>query len=157
MSPRRKRVSLAPRRLRGVTLVELVMFIAIAGIVAAAMVQAFSGTMRSAYYGKEITQATQIAQQRMEVILGQRKTLTYAGFDGNTFDPCDNVGAAPWGAQACQTTTYAAGQFAVTSTFNGANDACGAGTGTNCREVTVTVASPYGDVLSRLTQQVWDY
>lgn len=151
------RLSPAPYRMRGVTLIELVMFIVIAAIVAAAMVQAFSGTMRGSYYGKELTQATQLAQQRMEVILGQRKTLTYAGFDANTFDPCDNVGPAPWAAQACQTTAYAAGQFVVTSTFNGANDACGAGAGTNCREITVTVTGPYGDVLSLLTQQVWDY
>jgi type II secretory pathway pseudopilin PulG len=141
---------------RGVTLIELVMFIVIVGIVAVAMVQAFSGTMRGSGYGKQLTQATQLAQQRMEVILARRKALGYAGFDATTFDPCDGVGPV-WVAQVCQTTVYAAGSFVVTSTFNSASDACGAGSGTNCREVTVSVASPYGDTVARLTAQVWNY
>ncbi|GEM_PF-1165662 len=143
---------------RGVTFVELIAFIVIVSVVAAAMVQAFSLTMRGSHYGKELTQATQIAQQRMEVIFGQRKRLDYNGFDANTFDPCDNVPpASAWAAQACQTTVIPAGSYVVTSQLGTAVDVCGAGTGTLCKLITVTVTGPYGDVLTILTAQVWNY
>ncbi len=144
------------RSARGVTLVELIMFMVIVGVVAAAMVQAFSGTMRGSHLGKDLTQATQLAQQRMEVILGQRKRLGYAGFTVANYDPC-LLAIVPFPAsQACATTA----SFAVTSapTAPGfAADACGVGTGTNCRLVTVTVTGPQGDTLTILTAQVWNY
>jgi type II secretory pathway pseudopilin PulG len=138
------------RGVLGVTLVELIAFIVIVAIVAAAMVQAFSGTMRGSHYGKELTQATQLAQERMEVILGQRKRLGYASFIAGDYDPCQPPPAvvAPWSTnQACVATTYT-----VASTLSAA-DACGTG----CSEITVTVTGPYGDVLARLTEQVWNY
>jgi type II secretory pathway pseudopilin PulG len=140
------------RRMRGVTLIELVIFIAIAGIVAIALVQAFSATMRGSHYGKSLTQAAQLAQQRLEVIRGQRETLGFAALDATTFDPCDGVGAA-WPAQACQNTA----SYSIASAFNSANDACGAGTGTNCREITLTVTGPEGTVVTRLTYHMWNY
>ena len=144
-------------RSQGFTLVELIMFIVIMGVVAVAMIQAFSGTMRGSHFGKESTEGTELAQLRMEVIVGQRRRLGYGGFDANTFDPCDAVGAAAWGAQACQTTAYGAGTFAITSNLDTASDVCGAGTGTNCKLVTVTVTSPYGGQLVSLAYQVWNY
>ena len=143
----------------GVTLIELIAFIAIAGVVAVALVQAFSGTMRGSHFGKEMTQGTQLAQQRMEVILGQRKTLGYAAFIASAdYDPCQS---SVWAGQLCSTSSYAAGNFSVASTRSAA-DACGTG----CTEVTVTVASPYGavtgscvgsDVLACLAAEVWNY
>lgn len=150
-----ERTSLRRRRLRGATLVELIVFIVVIGVVVVAMVQAFSGTMRGSHYGKELTQATQLAQQRMEVIIGQRKRLGYTNFIAGDYDPCQPPPAAapPWStSQACSTTTYAAGAFAVNSTLS-APDACGVG----CSEVAVTVIGPYGDILSRLTYQAWNY
>jgi type II secretory pathway pseudopilin PulG len=144
---------LMARHQRGVTLVELIIFIAIVGFVAAAMVQGFTGTTRGSHYGKQLTQASQLAQQRMEVILSRRKQLGYGSFDANTFDPCDNVGAPAWTAQVCQSTTG----YTVASTGSFASDACGAGTGTDCRLITVTVNGPSGDLLASLTQQVWNY
>src|SRR5687768_12406091 len=63
------------RGCRGVTLIELIAFIVIASVVATAMLHVFSSTMRGSYFGKEMTQGAQLAQQRMEVIYGQRKTL----------------------------------------------------------------------------------
>ena len=134
------------RRDAGVTLVELIAFIVIVAIVAVAMIQAFGGTMRGSHFGKEMTQATQLAQQRMEVILGQRKTLGYSGFDATTFDPCDGTGPV-WGAQACTSTP----NYGVASQFD--NPACGA----NCRNITVAVTGPYGDTLATLAAQVWNY
>jgi type II secretory pathway pseudopilin PulG len=144
---------------RGFTLVELIMFIVIMGVVAAAMVQAFSGTVRGSHTGKEMTQAIELAQQRMEVIAGQRKLLGYSGFNTSTYDPCDSVGLPAWTTQPCATTTYQAGSFNVSSNpiSNFASDACGAGTGTNCKEVTVTVTAPDGGTLARLTAQFWNY
>jgi type II secretory pathway pseudopilin PulG len=146
----------ARRNDRGVTLVELIAFIAISGIVAAALVQVFSATMHGAHYGKEVTQATQLAQQRMDVILGQRARLGYAGFTVTTYDPCPPVGT--WATAPCNTTTYPAGSYTVSSSGSSfAADACGAGTGTNCRLIVVTVAGPYGDPLASLTAQFWNY
>lgn len=138
------------RRDAGVTLVELIAFIVIVAIVAVAMVQAFSGTMRGSHFGKEMTQATQLAQQRMEVILGQRKTLGYTVFIASAdYDPCQS---GVWTGQLCSTSSYAAGNFLVASTLSAA-DACGTG----CTEVTVTVTGPYGDVLAILADHVWNY
>lgn len=137
-------------RSEGVTLVELIAFIAIVGVVAAAMFQTFSGTMRGSHLGKEMTQATQLAQQRMEVILGQRKTLGYTAFIASVdYDPCQSVA---WAGELCNTTTYPAGSFNVASTRSAA-DACGTG----CTEVTVTVSGPGAGQLARVTTQVWNY
>lgn len=144
----------APRqRLRGLTLVELIMFIVIVGAVAAAMVQAFSGTARGSHLGKEITQATQLAQQRMEVILGQRWRLDYGAFDNTNYDPCQlALGFFP-GSQACATTSYPGGSFIVQSSFNNPVPACDP----DCKEISVTVNGPFGDQRAQLRVQVWDY
>lgn len=154
MSGRNHHAMRTGSRMHGVTLIELMVFIVVAGIVAVAMVQAFSGTMRGSYYGKELTQATQLAQQRMEFILGQRRALGYANFSATTYDPCA-LAIAPWPAtQTCS----AAGSYTVSSASSSfAADACGAGTGTNCRLINVVVTGPYGDTLTQVTTQVWSY
>ncbi len=143
----------APRtghRAHGLTLVELVAFIVIAAVVAAALIQAFGHTLRGSHYGKELTQATQLAQQRMEVILAQRKTLGYAAFIASPhYDPCQS---GAWTAALCSTTSTPAGNYTVISTRSAA-DACGSG----CTEITVTVSGPDGEVLAQLAGQVWDY
>lgn len=146
---------IAVARSRGFTLIELIVFIAVVAIVGTTLIHAFGSTMRGSHFGKEMTQATQLAQQRLEVILGQRR-LGFNGFNPTTFDPCDTVGPQ-WAAQACQTTNYGAGQFSVSSTLADTLDACGVGTGTNCKLITVTVGSPYGGQLSNVMFQVWNY
>lgn len=155
---KRMRASTRAPRQRGVTLVELIVFIVIVAIVTAAMMRAFIGTMRGSDYGKQMTQATQLAQQRMELILGRRKQLTYATFSAANYDPCQ-LGLGTWVAtQVCATSSYGAGQFSVSSaTSSFANDACGAGTGTNCRLINVVVTGPYGDTLAQISAQVWSY
>ncbi len=144
-----------PAAIRGVTLIELIAFIIIAGIAMVILVQVFAVSMHGSHTGKQLTQGVHLAQQRLEVIRGQRSRLGYAGFTATTYDPCPPVGT--WIAQACQTTTYPAGNYQITSTFNGAADACGAGTGTDCRVVTVTVTEPGGVTVSVLTTQFWNY
>jgi Tfp pilus assembly protein PilW len=135
---------------RGVTLVELIAFIVIASVVAVALLQVFHGTTRGSHSGEELTQAVHLAEQRMEVIRGQRVRLGYAGFTAATYDPCPPVGA--WAAAACNTTTYPAGSYTVTTTAP-VDGACGAG----CKLVTVTVTDPYGEVSARLAEEFWDY
>lgn len=153
----KSRMTSMAMRERGVTLVELIMFIVIIGIVVVAMVQAFSGTMRGSHYGKEMTVATQLAQQRMEVIFGQRKRLGFSGFTAANYDPC-GLAIAPWPTtEACSTTTHGAGSFNVASSFDSTSNACGAGAGTNCVVVTVAVTGPNGDALTSLTAHIWDY
>ena len=143
------RAMLAPARIRGVTLVELIVFIVIAGIAMVVLVQVFALTTRGSHTGKQLTQGIHLAQQRLEVIRGQRERLGYAGFTAVTYDPCPPVGA--WTAQACQTTSYAGGSYTITSTFS--DVACGA----NCKQVTVTVTEPDGGTVSVLTTQFWNY
>ena len=135
-------------RMRGVTLIELVVFIVIVAIVVIAMVQAFSGTSRGVVTGKILTEATQAAQQRMEVILGQARWLRfvagYASITAANYDPCPPVGA--WANQAC-----ASGPITVSSSANFAANACGAGTGADCFEVTVTAIDTGGYMGAPLT------
>lgn len=141
----------------GFTLVELIMFIVIMGVVAVAMVQAFSGTMRGSHFGKELTQGTQLAQQRMEVILGQRKTLGYTLFTTGDYDPCQS---GSWTGPLCiPLPPCVPGNYCVASI---PPVACGTG----CSEITVKVASPYDTVTAAcgssdgpicLVAQVWNY
>ncbi len=141
---------------RGITLVELIAFIVIVSFVVVAMVQAFSGTMRGSATGKMYTDATQMAQQRMDVILGQvrylRTTVGYAGINATNYDPCPPVGA--WSNQACPP-----GFSNVSSSANFTSDICGAGTGTDCFQVTVSAKDANGYMSSplTLTYQVWNY
>lgn len=135
--------------MRGVTLIELIVFIVIAGIAMVVLVQVFAVSTRGSHTGKQLTQGVHLAQQRLEVIRGQRNRLGYAGFTVATYDPCPPVGA--WTAQACQTTTYAAGSYTVTSTFSDVD--CGA----NCKQVVVTVTDPDGSTVSVLSTQFWNY
>lgn len=134
---------------RGVTLIELIAFIIIAGIAMVVLVQVFAVTTRGSHTGKQLTQGVHLAEQRLEVIRGQRVRLGYSGFTATTYDPCPPVGA--WAAQACQTTSYAGGSYTVTSTFS--DVACGA----DCKQVVVTVTDPNGMTVSVLSTQFWNY
>jgi len=142
---------------RGVTLIELIAFIAIAGVVAVTLVQVFSGTLKGAHTSKEMTQGMQLAQQRMEVIRGQRKILGFVNFTSSSYDPCKPPLAAPWDtARACNTTSYGSGSFTVSSSaeFPPAFGTCATA---NCKQVTVTVQSPGGQTVAVLTEQFWNY
>jgi Tfp pilus assembly protein PilV len=75
---------------RGVTLVELIVFIVIMGISAVALLSMYRAVLPHGLTPAQITLATQLAQERMELILGQR---IVDGYSTATFtDPC--VGAA---------------------------------------------------------------
>ncbi len=140
----------------GVTLIELIVFVVVVAVAMVAMLQVFSGTSRGLATGKMLTAATQAAQQRMEVILSQTRTLRasvgFAGINAGNFDPCPPVGT--WANQACSS-----GSSTITSSANFSANICGAGSGTNCFRVTVTAIdanSNLGQPLT-LTYLVWNY
>ena len=76
-------------RLRGFTLTELVVFIVIFGIAAVALFQTFRQTLPHSTTPTQLAQATQLAQERMELILGRRSVAGYTALN----DPC--VGGTP--------------------------------------------------------------
>ena len=81
-------------RRQGFTLIEIVVFIVIVGVAAYALFRSFGSLLPRSPSAAQLTQAMQLAQERMELILGQRDSpLAGRGFN-NTVDlnPC-NVGA----------------------------------------------------------------
>ncbi len=83
-----------PARSRGLTLIELVVFIVIVGVAAFALLGSFGAMLTRSPTAAQLTQAMQLAQERMELILGQRNSPAAGRGYNNTvdLDPC-NVGA----------------------------------------------------------------
>ena len=78
----------------GYSLIELVIFIVVIGILGVGLMSAFSGALLGATEPERITRATVLAQERMELILGRREAAGFAAFTAFTFDPsCTNVPA----------------------------------------------------------------
>lgn len=71
----------------GFTLIELIIFIVIIGILATGIFATFNQVLVNAQNPEIVVKATQLAQGRMNLILGQFKN---AGF--NTSDPCGGGG-----------------------------------------------------------------
>ena len=76
---------------RGVTLIELIAFIVIMGISVVALLSMYRAVLPRGATPAEITLATQLAQERMELILGQRVASGYS--TAVLTDPC--VGGTP--------------------------------------------------------------
>ena len=68
----------------GVTLVELVAFIVIVALLATGLIAAFTSAMKDTPKSNEITQALQLAQERMELILAYKKSKGFTAL----VDPC---------------------------------------------------------------------
>lgn len=156
---RNRRVPVAASRAcRGISLIEVIVFIVITGTVAAALMFGMSAALRSAPVPRVMHQGLQLAQGRMELILAQRKRLDFSGFTSATFDPC----APPGGAQeAC---LLPAG-YAITTPclFTGAGT-CGFGVANTCRSgdvnykcVRVRVTGSDGTTLAQLDAMVANY
>jgi len=149
----------ASRACRGVSLIELVVFIVIVGIVAAALIAGMSAAVRSAPVPRAMHQGLQLAQGRMELILAQRRLPAgFAGFTAATFDPC----APPGGAQeACLAPTgYAVVApclytGAGTCAFGAANTCQGGDVNYKC--VRVRVTGPQGTTVAELEAMVANY
>lgn len=71
------------RRQRGITLMEMIIFIVILGLLAAAVITAFTNPLSGAGSQERAVFITQLAQERLEVVLGQKRR---EGFPGS--DPC---------------------------------------------------------------------
>jgi hypothetical protein len=76
---------------RGVSLIELIAFIVIMGISVTALLSMYRAVLPRGATPSEITLATQLAQERMELILGQRVASGYSPVV--LTDPC--VGGIP--------------------------------------------------------------
>ena len=73
-----------PRRRNGFSLIEVIIFIVILGVLAAGLAVAFSSPLRNSPEAGRLDLAAELAQQRMELILAQRRATGFAGFT----DPC---------------------------------------------------------------------
>ncbi len=71
---------------RGVTLVELIAFIVIMAISAVALLSMYRAVLPRGITPAQITLATQLAQERMELLLGQRDAFGYS--TAVLTDPC---------------------------------------------------------------------
>ncbi len=74
----------AVRACRGFSLIEAVVFIVVLGVLLAALVAALGSNLRNAPTAGRIDLAAEIAQQRLELILAQRRAAGFAAFT----DPC---------------------------------------------------------------------
>jgi type II secretory pathway pseudopilin PulG len=73
-----------PARCAGFSLIEVVVFIVVLGVLVAGMVAAFVSPLRDSPRAGELDLMAELAQQRMELILAQRRAAGFAAFA----DPC---------------------------------------------------------------------
>jgi Tfp pilus assembly major pilin PilA len=141
MSAQRARAASAAQR--GVTLIELIAFIVIMGISVVALLSMYRAVLPRGDTPAEITLATQLAQERMELILGQRVARGYSPVI--SLDPCP-------GAAICTPTT---GYSVI---VNGVSppvlwsDVTG-----NYRQIGVKVLGPDGTQLANLSAVIANY
>jgi len=154
----RRVCGIARRGCSGLSLIEVIFFIVITGLVLAGLVVGMSSALRTAPVPREMHQGLQLAQGRMELILAQRNRLGFAGFTSATFDPC----AAPGGAQeAClapATYTVVAPCLYTgggTCAFGAANTCNGVDVNYKC--VRVRVTGPEGTTVAELDAMVANY
>ncbi|MCR4303775.1 MAG: type II secretion system GspH family protein [Gallionella sp.] len=90
--PRRResRISRNYRKQTGVTLVELIAFIVIAALLATGLITTFTSSMKATPPSGDVSQALQLAQERMELILAYKKSKGFAAM----IDPC-TLGTPP--------------------------------------------------------------
>jgi Tfp pilus assembly protein PilV len=126
---------------RGISLIEVVVFIVVVSAAAVALLGALAGIVPRGSTAAQLTQASQLAQERMELIVGQRAVL---GYSSTQLDPCPLLGT--------QIPCTQLSSFVVTAT--GINPAVGWPTDTlsnrqSNRQITVTVTGPTGAVLAK--------
>jgi len=128
---------------RGVTLIELIVFIVIMGISVTALLSMYRAVLPHGTTPAQITLATQLAQERMEVILGQRVARGYSPVA--SLDPCP-------GALIC---TLPSGYSVIVS---GAGSPLGwSGVTSNYRQIGVQVLGPDNNQLAILSAVVANY
>jgi type II secretory pathway pseudopilin PulG len=143
-----------------VTLIELIAFIIVVGVLVSGLMTGFSTTLRDSGAPKQVTQALQLAQERMELIRARKDAVGFDCFTGTRFDPC-TAAAAAGSCTAMPASTHPACNAATTLgyTVTPALDETGAcmGGDTNYKCITVTVTDGSGVTLSRLQAAVANY
>lgn len=129
-------------RQRGVSLIELIVFMVVMGVIAVALANTLTVGLLAGSSTAELTQAQQIAQERMEMILGQRQRNYFSGFTAGNFDPC---GPPPAICTPVKTGFSVATNF--TAPYNGDD---------NYAQVQVTVSNSTGQLM-QLTSVVAEY
>ena len=149
MSPRTDRA--AGRAQRGVTLIELIAFIVIMGISVVALLSMYRAVMPRGTTPAQITLATQLAQERMELLLGQRAIYGYS--TAVLTDPC--VGGTP--PAICTSQFTPSGLYSIIVT--GVNPPVQFSVfGTDSyRMLGVTVLGPDGNQLANLSAVIANY
>ncbi len=127
---------------QGFSLIELIIFILVVSILSTALFSVFSTALRGPAQVSGSIQAMQLAVERMELILPQRKALGFVAFATPAADPCQQ------GSTQLVCTTIPAG-FTVTPDIvpNWGGD-------NNYKVVTVSVT---GTATATLTALVADY
>ena len=131
---------------RGVTLIELIVFIVIMGISVTALLSMYRAVLPHGATPAQITLATQLAQERMELLLGQRVASGYSP----VVDPCP-------GAAICTDQFTPSGLYSIVVT--GVNPAVPfSGLSTNSyRMLGVRVLGPEGGQLAELSAVIANY
>ena len=73
----------------GYSLIELVIFIMVMAILGTALFAGFNVALNAT--ASSDVNAHRIAQERMELILAQKRVLGFSGFTAATFDPCTST------------------------------------------------------------------
>jgi len=136
---------------RGVTLIELIAFIVIMGISVTALLSMYRAVLPRGATPAQITLATQFAQERMELLLGQRVASGYSTVV--LTDPC--VGGTP--PAICTNQFTPSGLYSIVVT--GVNPPVQwSGIGTDSyRMLGVKVLGPDGSQLANLSAVIANY
>lgn len=136
---------------RGVSLIELVAFIVIMGISVTALLSMYRAVLPRGATPAQITLATQLAQERMELVLGQRVAAGYSTVA--LADPC--AGGSP--PAICTDQFTPSGLYSIIVTgispvalFSGLD-------ANSHRMLGVTVLGPDGNQLAGLSAVIANY
>ena len=135
----------------GVSLIELIAFIVIMGISVTALLSMYRAVLPRGATPAQITLATQLGQERMELLLGQRDANGYS--TTALTDPC--VGGTP--PAICTNQFTPSGLYSIVVT--GVNPAVQfSGLSTNSyRMLGVKVLGPDGNQLANLSAVIGNY
>ncbi len=79
------------RAVRGFSLLELLVFIVVVGLMGVALFGAFSGALLGAGERERSMRATHLAQERLELILAQKQAVGFSAFTAASYDPCTSA------------------------------------------------------------------
>jgi type II secretory pathway pseudopilin PulG len=142
----------------GLSLIELIVFIVVISFAFTGVIIAFTTMSRGTPTPQQLTLATHYAQERMEMILAQKRVVGFQCFAATNFDPCNTVANVP--PAGCTTiATIATGgcaalppgySFTPAPTFTPNNPTV------NDNQITVIVNGPQGQ-LAQLQAFVSNY